>query len=160
MNQAGHDQVEQELQRLRPAAAPGEVMERLLVARPAQRPAAPQPHRQSNQFWALLLRWLIPASAVLIVLVVVWPMPLSLTPQTPHQDTANATPAVKADDVEIQQELVKSFDTIAVLPSGEPVRFRCREWLDEVTLRDKRSGFMIEQRTPRVEVIPVRFETY
>jgi len=121
---------------------------------------APQRINDSAPFWPLLRRWLVPATAVLVAAVVLWRVPLSRTPETGPQEIASTVPAVKADDVQIQQELVKSFDTVAVLPSGEPVRFRCREWLDEVTLRDKRSGLMIEQRTPRVEVIPVRFETY
>jgi hypothetical protein len=69
-------------------------------------------------------------------------------------------PVLKADDVEFDQQLVASFDAVARLPSGQPVRFRCREWSDEVVLRDSVSGIVIEQRTPRLEVVPVSFETY
>jgi len=67
---------------------------------------------------------------------------------------------IKADDVEIDQRLVSSFDAVAQLPSGLPVRFRCREWADEVVLRDTARGIVIEQRAPRLEVVPVSFEMY
>jgi len=73
---------------------------------------------------------------------------------------AKAAPALKADNVQIDQELLSAFDTVARLPSGEPVRFRCRTWMDQVVLTDKQRGVVIEQRTPRIEVVPVRFETY
>jgi hypothetical protein len=49
---------------------------------------------------------------------------------------------------------------VAHLPNGEPVRFLCREWRDEVILRDPARGIVIERQTPRLEVVPVRFETY
>jgi hypothetical protein len=66
----------------------------------------------------------------------------------------------QADDVQIAQDLVSSFDTLAKLPGGEPVRFRCRQWVDKITLSDNTHGLVYEQRTPRVEIIPVGFETY
>lgn len=72
---------------------------------------------------------------------------------------AAATP-LKADSVQIDRQLVASFDAVARLPGGEPIRFRCREWVDEVVLQDKARGLVVEQRAPRLEVIPVRFETY
>jgi hypothetical protein len=70
------------------------------------------------------------------------------------------TPPLKADSVQIDEQLVGAFDAVGRLPNGEPVRFHCREWMDNVVLRDKTRGVVIEQRTPRVEVVPVRFETY
>jgi hypothetical protein len=56
--------------------------------------------------------------------------------------------------------LVAAFDAVARLPDGQPVRFRCREWSDGVVLRDSARGIVIEQRMPRLEVVPVSFETY
>ena len=76
------------------------------------------------------------------------------------QRSAVAEPALKADKVELDQQLVASFDAVARLPSGQPVRFRCREWADAVVLSDSASGIVVEQRTPRLEVVPVSFETY
>ncbi|HEY9175623.1 MAG TPA: hypothetical protein VI136_25370, partial [Verrucomicrobiae bacterium] len=73
---------------------------------------------------------------------------------------AAESPPMKADQVEIDRKLLASFDAVASLPDGEPVRFRCREWVDAVTLRDSDRGVEITHRTPRLEVVPVSFETY
>jgi hypothetical protein len=67
---------------------------------------------------------------------------------------------LKADDVQVDQELVSSFEVVATLPGGEPVRFRCRKWEDQWVITDTNRGVEIEQSSPRVEVVPVRFETY
>ncbi len=154
------DTVEQELGRLRPAAPPPVLMSRLEAARPARGRAAAPATEEPAPLWPLLLRWLAPAGAMLIAAVLIWRAAPPIYRESGGLHKSKPTPAVVADAVEIQRELVKSFDTVAVLPTGEPVRFRCREWLDEVTLRDRDKGLVIEQRTPRVEVIPVRFETY
>lgn len=103
----------------------------------------------------LVLRWLAPVAAVVVVGAIVW------RGNPPAERKAQiASAPVKADDVQIDQELVSTFDTVATLPSGEPVRFRCREWMDEVVLRDSKRGIEVARRVPRVEVVPVRFETY
>jgi hypothetical protein len=94
-----------------------------------------------------------------VVLVVWWPSGHE-DRQNSNQQMAAAQPALKADNVEFDQQLVASFDAVARLPSGQPVRFRCREWADAVVLRDSASGIEVEQRTPRLEVVPVSFETY
>jgi len=62
--------------------------------------------------------------------------------------------------IQVDHSLVSAFDAVAELPNGEPVRFRCRKWMDDVRLIDSSGGLLIEQSSPRVEVIPVRFETY
>jgi hypothetical protein len=66
----------------------------------------------------------------------------------------------KADNVQVDEELISSFDVVALLPGGEPVRFRCRQWRDQLVVTDKNHGVQIQQSSPRVEVVPVRFETY
>jgi len=71
-----------------------------------------------------------------------------------------AAAGLVADDVQVDQELVSSFDVVAKLPGGEPVRFRCQKWRDQLVVTDKNRGVEIEQSSPRVEVVPVRFETY
>ena len=73
---------------------------------------------------------------------------------------SSARPLLKADKVEIDRQLVAGFDAIARLPSGEPIRFRCQQWMDKVRLRDSGAGLVIERTTPRLEIVPVRFETY
>lgn len=126
------------------------------AARPRPSPLAPQPFRQ------LLLRWLAPAAAVcaLAATFLVW---RPFGPATSHDaklPSAPEKPALTADDVEVDQQLVGSFDAVAHLPGGLPIRFRCREWADALVLRDKARGIVVEQRAPRIEVVPVSFETY
>jgi hypothetical protein len=92
--------------------------------------------------------------------LVVWRLVLA-PPGNSSKDGAVADAApLKADDVQVREQLVSSFDAVAKLPTGEPVRFRCQKWVDQVVLRDKKRGVVIEQRTPRLEVVPVGFETY
>ena len=126
-------------------------------------PAIPQPSPLNPQpLWRMLLRWVAPAAAgaALAVFLPVWlpSRPVS-RPQTKRTPIA-AEPALKADAVEIDRELVAAFDAVARLPDGQPVRFRCREWSDGVVLRDSARGIVIEHRLPRLEVVPVSFETY
>jgi hypothetical protein len=98
-------------------------------------------------------------AAVAAALLVWWPFrPENRQPSRPLVPAAE--PALKADDVEIDQQLVAAFDAVARLPDGQPIRFRCREWADAVVLTDTARGLVIEQRTPRLEVVPVSFETY
>ena len=84
--------------------------------------------------------------------------------QTPVHQAAQSVvkpeSPLRADNVEIDRQLVTSFDTVTQLPNGEPVRLQCREWLDAVVLRDSARGVVIERQVPRFEVVPVRFETY
>jgi hypothetical protein len=153
------------LQRLK-AEVPTRVAERraqtAFTSPPAkpQRTAAPELVSTSKPApWSswppLLMRWLVPAAAVMVVGVLIWRANL---PAGRGLETAR-TP-LRADDVRIDQQLVSTFDAVAPLPSGEPVRFRCREWVDEVVLRDSRRGVEVTRRVPRVQVVPVRFETY
>ncbi len=156
MNDMELEHLEAELRRVVPARPPEDFMARLKAAQPAMpemRTELPVRARRSAgiDLSAWLMRWLVPATALLIGALVVWRVSLP---------GANAAPAMSADNVQIDEQLVSAFDTVAPLASGEPVRFRCRTWMDKVVLRDKARGVMIEQETPRVEVIPVSFETY
>jgi hypothetical protein len=123
------------------------------------RAAVSQPSTLNPQplLW-LLLRWLAPAAAVaaLAAALLAW---------WPHekgelQRAKALASASKPDEVEIDRQLVALFDTVAQLPSGQPVRFRCRQWSDEVVFRDPAGGLVVERRTPRLEVVPVRLEVY
>lgn len=153
MNHFDHRLVEGDLARLRPARPPEQLLERLEAARcqvAKRQPAAPE-RAAWRLDWLPLFRWLAPATAVVIaaVALAIWrPAPLQ------------SAPAIRADDVEIDRQLLNSYDAVATLPGGEPVRFRCREWMDAVTFRDTAGGVVIQQREPRFEVVAVRFETY
>jgi hypothetical protein len=178
MNDNELERFEAELRSTGAARPPADFMQRLksevpalvaerraqneLAALPArvEVPVTPEAARASEpdvrpSWLPLILRWLAPAAAVLVVGTIIW------RPNLPdgHRPQRASAP-VRADDVRIDQQLVSTFDTVATLPSGEPVRFRCREWMDEVVLRDSRLGVEVARRVPRVEVVPVRFETY
>lgn len=163
--------MEAELRSLKPAQPPAVLVARLRAVKPAGpavesvASAASRPGLQEVGpelgVWHLLLRWLPLAAACIATGVIVWRVSMPARPQQTGSSQALAPGAqLKADDVRIGRELVTSFDTVALLPSGEPVRFRCQEWMDKVVWRDTHRGVTVEQRTPRFEVVPVRFETY
>jgi len=147
--------MEAELQRLKPATPPPELMERMLAAVP--KPPAPRletrtwtPH--PTEWWLPWLRWLAPVSAIgLVAFVSLRQIPLALN----HPVTG-----INADAVQISHKLVSAYDAVGELPGGEAVRFRVREWSDSTVMHDSARGLMVEQSKPRLEVIPVAFETY
>jgi hypothetical protein len=160
MIEQDNESFEAELRRLKPARLPDDFQARLELARPRpprRTAVGPGPQTESPGFW-LWLRWLAPATAAVLVLALV--VARNQRDGSAPPRTARVEPTLKADEVVIDRKLLASFDTVANLPDGEPVRFRCREWVDAVTLRDSGRGVEVEQRTPRLEVVPVSFETY
>ena len=153
MNKREHELIEQELQKLRPAKPPEEFMARMQASVPVQEPRRERVHSRreiSEAWWLPLLRWMAPVGSVALILALgVWQFPL----------TAQAH-AIQADSVELDHQLVSSFDAVGELPTGEPVRFRCRRWNDSVVFRDTARGLSVERTVPRLEVFPVAFETY
>ena len=162
--------LEAELQRVRPAAPPAEFLQ-LLVTKlpgqvaagrgqePIQTPAVCSKRTsrsgipESVVFLTWLRRrlwWAAGMAALVIMGAVAW--------QAGRPGVRGA--ALKADDVQIDRQLVSTFDTVAPLPNGEPVRFRCEEWMDEIVLRDSKRGIEVARRVPRIEMVPVRFEIY
>lgn len=163
MNDSGHELFEAELRRLKPATPPEDFMARLAEAQPPPHEQRKSGHRPMQaDVWRLLLRWLAPiaAAAAVVAALLVWRLPSSGNKPPSRPATTLANSALKADNVEIDRQLVAAFDAVARMPDGEPVRFSCREWMDEVVLRDSARGVVVEQRTPRLEVVPVSFETY
>ena len=160
MNDSELEHFEAELRRIAPARPPAEFMTRLKQARPEPLRATTRPANSQPQSWLglsqWLWRWFVPATALAgAALFVWWASARGLgTPAT------LAVAPIKADNVQIDHELVSDFDTVAQLPSGEPVRFRCRTWMDQVVLSDKNRGLLVEHRSPRVEIVPVSYETY
>lgn len=151
---------EKELAKLKPAKPPEGFMRRMAeeaTIAPSQsssRPASPIS-------WWTWLRWAVPATAALAILIA-WlgRQPGQAVPDRAASAPRLAQPPIKADNIEIDQRLVATFDAIGQLPDGEPVHLRCREWVDGVTLRDSARGVVIERQAPRFEIVPVRFETY
>ena len=165
MTEQEQKQFEAVLRRTRPVKLPGELRSRLLAAAPPRkaRSAPPWP-ALAVLGWLRVLRLAIPAAAaVLLAALIIWRNTSSSKPQAQRPKSNAGTLAVtplKADDVKIDQELVSSFDTLARLPGGEPVRFRCNQWVDQITLSNKAQGLVLQERTPRLEVVTVGFETY
>ena len=163
-----HEQTnfETALRGIKPAKPPDELIARLREAWPKDCSAKAPRRIFAVPVFFRIARWGIPALAVALVSAVIWSGNFPPTSHRPRPtssvqpSTAAVVPALKANDVRIDEELISSFDTIARLPDGQPVRFRVRNWMDQVTLSDKTRGLVIESRTPRVEVVAVRFETY
>jgi hypothetical protein len=162
------DQEQQEfeaaLRRTRPVKLPEELRSRLLAAAPPKkaRSAPPWP-ALAVMGWLRVLRLALPAAAVVLAAaLVVWRNASTSKPTASTKSGAGilADAPLKADEVKIDEELVSSFDTVARLPGGEPVRFRCNQWLDEITLSNKAQGLVLQERTPRLEIVTVGFETY
>lgn len=162
MNEDHYTELESDLKRLRPAQPPADLMVRMAAARPtvvAPRPSETAARRRPRSPWWMNWKLWVPATALVVAALVLWRLQPAPPAAPASPEMAAATP-LKADSVQIDRQLVASFDAVARLPGGEPIRFRCREWVDEVVLQDKARGLVVEQRAPRLEVIPVRFETY
>ena len=149
------EKFERSLKRMSPAAVPPELMARLRAARvavPAAESAASRWNLRLAEWFAAWRGLAVVAPAATLLLL--W---LALRPAA---GLAENTSGIKANAVQVDHSLVASFDAVAQLPGGEPVRFHCRKWQDDVVVHDDANGVFITQSTPRVEVVPVRFETY
>lgn len=157
--------LEMELRRLKPAQPPAEFSAHLAQT---LRRIGPQTRPRSwdrirSAFGARTWRWMAPATAIAVVLILIGVLKLSISApnQSPKAASLNASrPAIKADHVEINRQLVATFDTVAQLPTGEPIRFQCSEWREDVVLRDSAHRLLIKQEQPRLEIVPVTFEIY
>jgi hypothetical protein len=156
------EQLESELRALQPVRPPRETIDRVLKCLPSQaaQPAVTTAPGFAGR-WPRLLKILIPAGAVTVLLAtwVIQRQTPAPTQQSQHAGSSAHSP-LRADKVEIDRQLVADFDAVGRLPSGEPVRFRCQQWMEKVKLRDTAKGLVIEQTTPHLEIVPVRFETY
>jgi hypothetical protein len=156
VNEDDLQRFEAELQHTVPARPPEDFMAQLRAARPGLKPAARKPVRSASFLdeWRGMLRLLAPALSLVVAGLFVARATLAT-----HNNSATK-PGLKADDVQVNHELVSYFDVVATLPGGQPVRFRCRKTQDQWVATDKVRGVEIEESRPSVEVIPVRFETY
>ena len=152
MNDPELDQFESELRDLRPVPMPGRVRDRLLASVSSSRA------RESNSsWWNDYLRWLVPATAVAALAFLVLSHTVLFQPAKPVLTSADSP--LKADKVEIARQLLARFDAVGRLPDGRALRFRCAQWQDHVRLNDSAAGLLIERSSPRLEIIPIGFET-
>ncbi len=152
------ESLETELRSLSPAQPPPELVERLMAARPTPSEAPNARPARPRMTWADVLNWFVPATAVGALVIGGFVLLTLRAPQTPGSLTTAAS--APHESVEIDRQLLVSYDAIAELATGEPVRFHCREWDEKVVVRDPARGIAIERRIPRLEVTPVSFETY
>ena len=157
-----NDPLEEELRRLRPAAAPEAFQRRLLgvvvgdpgrtrdTVAPADRPLA----------WLASLRlpwmaaWIaVPALALALAAAFLWHRPSPPSPPT----TAGFVP----DSITLSQEVLARYDgDIVQRPDGEVVRLICYDRVNRVILKDSRRGSVIEHREPQREIVPVHLDVY
>jgi hypothetical protein len=160
VNEQEQERFEAELRRIQPAPAPHLLMARLGATKPCPVPATNE-CRQSAKVtpnWWQVWRWVAPALAAVVAGLLV--ARANFKSGKVAMVSAPATYGFKANDVQVEQDLVTSFDVVAKLPGGEAVRFHCQKWNDQVMVTDTNRGTEIVEDNPRIEVVPVRFETY
>jgi hypothetical protein len=164
------EQFENQLRRLTPARPPEALLGRLQEApnlAPTKPEAATKRHAPTLSLaWWHRLGWLIPTAAgatavlMLAVGITIGRRVADSRSTAAAGHTSGSKAVAAAENIEFDQHVVASFDAVAQLPDGQPVRFRCREWSDGVVLTDPKSGLVIERKTPRLEIVPVSFDTY
>ena len=146
-------QLEAELRALAPAQPPRRLLNKTLER------LSPSQVEHSRWDWRDALSWLIPAFGIGLIAVLVLFLP-SAWVRRPATPLATANTSVKADPIEVDHELLANYDAVGRLPDGRPVRFHCAQWVDKVSFSDAAAGFRIERTTPRLEIVPIDFETY
>jgi len=128
VNDQQQEQFEKELRWIWPAPPPPDFMARLSEARPVtpirRRIEVAKPGLL--EIWLRRLRWLAPATAATVLAVGLawhWYVRANRAPKPDLAQETAAPPALKADAVQIGHELVSTFDAVAKLPNGEPIRF-------------------------------------
>jgi len=161
VNDLEQDEFEAELRRIKPAEVPRPLLKRLILTRPKAVCRTDEPASRPAAFasLALILRWAGAVTGVGMAAFISW-RSINLPGFNSAKPDTRPAGGLKADGVEVDQRLVSSFDTVARLPGGEPVRFRVQNWMDRVVLKDRNRGIVIDHSNPRVEVVPVSLEVY
>jgi hypothetical protein len=145
--------LEAELRALVPARPPRHLLNKTLEC------LSPSEVENPDWSWHDALGWLIPALGLGLIALFVLILP-SAWVRRPAAHLPAAFTSLKADRVEINRQLLANYDAVGRLPTGEPVRFRCAQWVDKVSVSDSAAGFRIERTIPRLEIVPIGFETY
>jgi hypothetical protein len=105
------------------------------------------------------LKWLVPATALVALAGIVMIYAKPKVKPSPAATLAAAAP-LQADKVEIDRQLLAQFEAVGRLPDGRPVRFRCAQWMDDLLVHDSADGLVLKRTAPRLEIVPIGFETY
>jgi hypothetical protein len=154
------ERFEADLRRSTPAPVPADLMKKLRSAANSRRkPRVASP--SMGEFVRLLRawRWALAGLPVALVILALGALHWLKSPGA-SRPAEPSNPQSSPDFVRVDRALVASFEAVAELPDGVPVRFRCRKWMDEVQMKDESRGLVIEERIPRLEVVPVGLETY
>lgn len=179
MNEPELNQMEQELRKLTPASPPECLVTRLTSLRPEPTSSRPQGERPTpdtqptrRSWWPSILSlrpssrtwWFAPAFGLALLTAGLF---LVLGPGTRREAEApqlatsiDRGSKAPPEALEIDRELVASYETVAEVADRGPVRFRLDRWEDRITFRDPVRGISIERREPRVEIVPVSYESY
>ena len=160
MSDSELEMLENELKKLKPARLREESLARLAGARLEGRAPASPSHTSWFEYWRPRIAWLAAATAAAAIMALVVTRDAGPQVTGKRPSTSEPNPALKADKVEVDENLVTAFDAVAQLPDGEPVRLRCRQWMDEVKMSDSARGVSIERKVPRLEVVSVKYDTY
>ncbi len=160
MSDSELEMLENELKKLKPARLREESLARLAGARLEGRAPASVSIAGWFQNWRQRLAWLATAAAAAAIMALVVTRDGMARRPTHRSVASGANPTLKADKVEVDENLVTAFDAVGQLPNGEPVRLRCRQWMDAVKMSDSAQGVSIERKVPRFEVVSVRYDTY
>jgi len=158
MTQDEQERLEATLRQVTPAAPPDDFVARLraVAVGPQSRPVMGKTvFRWAKVFQSWRAAAIVAPAAAMILLWLAF-----RSPTAPENAASPSSTDMKANAVQVGHLLVASFDTVAQLPGEEPVRFRCNEWEDEVVVHDDAHGVVITKSTPRVEMVPVRYEIY
>src|SRR5258708_30310449 len=114
--------METDLQKLKPARPPEELMARLAAAQPAPC-SLPLPKAAPLRWIATshpLLHWLAPITAAVVMLIGLsfWHSFHSAGKPRGETFAAFAKPTPKPDDVEIDRHLIAPYDAVSQLPGG------------------------------------------
>ena len=162
-----NDPLEEELRRLRPAAAPEAFQRRLLgvaADRPGRTPGTPlRLCRPAAWRGSFLLRrprtaaWIAaPAFALALAAAFLWHRP-----SPPVSPASRAAAGFVPDSITLSQEVLARYDgDIVQRPDGEVVRLVCYDRVNRVILKDSRRGSVIEHREPQREIVPVHLDVY
>lgn len=153
MSDFDHGQLEAELRALAAARPPRRLLNKVLER------LSPGEVEDSGWHWRDALNWLIPALGIGLIVVLVLFLPSAWVPR-PAAHLPMVNTSLKSEPIEIDHELLANYDAVGRLPDGRPVRFHCAQWVDKVSFSDAAAGFRIERTTPRLEIVPIDFETY